>query len=148
MGAMVFQIDIPNTARLRQIVSPHGWPEPPKFSKATLNAAWYLAQHAMVITADGAAEWDAELAESILPGIRQSVTAGDLTPWHYAAMYDRTALRQGHQQRYATQIRCQDGQATFPNVEDMARINEFRAEIGTKAFDQASYDQYCAENES
>jgi len=143
MGTLVFQIDMPNTKRLKEVMATHGWPQPPEFSKETLNAAWYIAQHAQVMSPEGRTKWDVELASSILPGIKKSVENGDLTPWHYAAMFDRAAMMSGGQQRYATQLSCKEGKAVFDDLEDAAKLDEYRAEIGMKAFDQAAYDKRC-----
>lgn len=53
MGATAFKVDMPNTARLKQVIALHGWPKPPLFSEAAQNAAWYLAQHAMALDGNG-----------------------------------------------------------------------------------------------
>lgn len=146
MGSTAFQVDLPNAARLKHIVARHGWPQPPAFSEEAHNAAWYLAQHAMVMGEDGSANWDVAFAESVLPRVREAVEAGQLTPWHYAAMFDRIARASGEPQRFATQIMCSGGSADFGALEDPDRVTEFRAEIGMGAFDRAAYDAYCAES--
>lgn len=146
MGSVVFQIDLNNTNRLKKIIDAVGWPEPPAFSKESLNAAWYLAQHAQVISPQGSTQWDVKLAESILPGILKSVQNGDLTPWHYAAMFDRTAVNSGKPQRFATQLQCDGGVAKFGKLEDPDKLDTFRAEIGMEPFDQAVYDARCAQD--
>lgn len=143
MGATAFKVDMPNTARLKQVIALHGWPKPPLFSEAAQNAAWYLAQHAMALDGNGNLDWDVSLAESVLPQVKEAAEAGQLTPWHYAAMFDRIARARGKPQRYATQIGCADGKADFGEVEDIDRVTEFRAEIGMKAFDPDAYDAYC-----
>lgn len=144
MGATVFRVDLPNTKRLKEIMALHGWPEPPSFSEDAQTAAWYIAQHAQIIDKDGATRWDVVLAESILPEVREAVAASQLTPWHYAAMFDRIARSNGEPQRYATQIMCSSGRADFGKLEDAERVSEFRAEIGMDAFDRSDYDSYCA----
>lgn len=144
MGATVFRVDMPNTARLKEIMDLHGWPGPPSFSEDAQNAAWYIAQHAQIIDETGTSQWDVALAESILPQVREAVEADQLTPWHFAAMFDRIAQNKGQPQRYATQIMCSNGRADFGELEDVQRVTEFRAEIGMDAFDPSAYDSYCA----
>jgi hypothetical protein len=144
MGATVFKVDLPNTMRLKEIMDLHGWPKPPSFSEDAQTAAWYIAQHAQIIDEAGTSQWDVALAESILPEVREAVAANQLTPWHYAAMFDRIAREKGKPQRYATQIMCSGGRADFDELEDAERVTEFRAEIGMDAFDPSYYDSYCA----
>ncbi|MEE4244631.1 MAG: DUF6624 domain-containing protein [Kangiellaceae bacterium] len=147
MGSTVFQIDLPNTRRLKEIMKAHNFPTPPNFSKEAQIAAWYIVQHAQFIGKTGTTVWDADLAESILPSVKKGIAAGNLTPWHYAAMFDRIALTRGKPQKFATQITCQGGKAVFKKLIDKNRIDEFRNEIGMKKFKQSDYDSYCQENE-
>jgi hypothetical protein len=143
MGSIVFQIDLPNTKRLKEIISVHGFPSAPVFNKETQIAAWFIVQHAQFIGLSGSPIWDVDLAESIMPNVKKAVSEGSLTPWHYAAMYDRIALNRGKSQRYATQYQCDAGKALFRNLEDQNRVTEFRKKIGMKAFDQTAYDSQC-----
>lgn len=146
MGTITFKGDIENHARLKAIVALHGWPSPPEFSAEAQNAAWYIAQHGQYFDEEqGMTQWDAEFAGSILPLIREAVSREELTPWHYAAMYDRREQTEGRPQRYATQITCSEGRADFSNVEDESRIDEFRAGIGMDPLNIEGLNAYCAE---
>ena len=144
MGTTAFRGDAPNLARLKEIMAAHGWPSPPGFDPEAQRGAWYIAQHGQYIDETGTTQWDADFAESILPEVMEAVAREELTPWAYAAMYDRIQRTRGLPQRYATQIMCEDGRAAFGALEDEARITEFRAEIGMQAFDQAAYDAHCS----
>lgn len=147
MGTIAFRGDLVNHARLKDIVALHGWPSPPEFSAEAQNAAWYIAQHGQYFDEEqGMTQWDAAFAGSILPLIREAVERDELTPWHYAAMYDRRERTEGRPQRYATQIMCSEGRADFGEVEDESRIDEFRAEIGMDALNLEGYHAYCTEN--
>lgn len=145
MGSTVFRIDLPNHARLKEIMAMHGWPRPPLFDNEAQRGAWYIAQHGQVIDENGSTQWDVDFARSIMPEVRAAVDREELSPWDYGRMYDRIALNSGQPQRYATQMMCEEDRAVFRNVEDEARIDEFRAEIGMPEFDQAGYDAHCAE---
>jgi hypothetical protein len=144
MGSAVFRIDLPNHARLKEIMAMHGWPRPPLFDNEAQRGAWYIAQHGQVIDENGATQWDVDFARSIMPEVRAAVEREELSPWDYGRMYDRIALHSGQPQRYATQMMCEEGRAVFRNVEDEARVDEFRAEIGMPEFNQAGYDAHCA----
>ncbi|WP_300530786.1 DUF6624 domain-containing protein [Maricaulis sp.] len=146
MGTITFKGDIENQARLKEIVALHGWPSPPEFSGEAQNAAWYIAQHGQYFDEEqGMTQWDADFAGSILPLIREAVEREELTPWHYAAMYDRRERAEGRPQRYATQIMCSEGRADFGEVVDETRIDEFRAEIGMDALNLEGYHAHCAD---
>ena len=143
MGNVAFRGDVPNLARLKEIMDIHGWPRPPVFDNEAQRGAWYIVQHGQYVDETGMTQWDADFAESILPEVSEAVDREELTPWAYAAMYDRIQRTRGLPQRYATQIMCQDGRADFGALEDASRLDEFRAEIGMAAFDQAAYDAHC-----
>lgn len=145
MGTITFRGDLVNQARLKEIVALHGWPSPPEFTAEAQNAAWYIAQHGQYFDEErGMTQWDAAFASSILPLIREAVERDELTPWHYAAMYDRRERTEGRPQRFATQIMCREGRADIGEVEDEARIDEFRAEIGMDALDLDAYHAHCS----
>ncbi len=143
MGTAAFRGDVPNLARLKEIMDVHGWPSPPTFPNEAQRGAWYIAQHGQFVGERGSTTWDADFAESILPNVMEAVEAEELTPWAFGAMYDRLQVMRGGQQRYATQVMCRNGAADFSNVEDYDRITEFRTEIGMDAFSQGAYDVYC-----
>lgn len=145
MGMIAFGGDVPNLARLKQIMETHGWPCPPEFPAEAQRAAWYIAQHGQYVDETGTTQWDADFAESILPEVMEAVEAEELTPWSYAAMFDRIRRTRGEPQRYATQIMCADGRAEFGELESADDVDRFRAEIGMAAFDQAGYDAHCSD---
>ncbi len=144
MGTAAFEGDVPNLARLKEIMAVHGWPSPPLFANEAQRGAWYIAQHGQYIDETGMTQWDADFAERILPDVMAAVEAEELTAWAYGAMYDRIQLTRGGQQRFGTQVRCSEGRADFSNTVDYDRIDEFRAEIGMDAFSQEAYDAYCS----
>lgn len=139
-----FEGDVPNLARLKAIMEIHGWPSPPEFPAEAQRAAWYIAQHGQFLDETETTRGDADFAESILPNVRAAVEAEELTPWAYAAMFDRIRRTRGEPQRYATQIMCADGRAEFGELELAEDVDRFRAEIGMAAFDQAAYDAHCS----
>ncbi|MCP2671673.1 hypothetical protein NHF40_12115 [Maricaulaceae bacterium EIL42A08] len=142
LGTAAFNGDVPNLARLKEIMAVHGWPSPPTFSNEVQRAAWYLAQHGQYIDEGGRTQWDTEFATSILPDVMDAVQADELNPWAYAAMFDRIRTTAGEPQRYGTQVFCTDGVADF-TFEDPDAVDAFRAEIGMEPFDQAAYDAWC-----
>lgn len=144
MGLTAFQGDVPNLARLKAIMEIHGWPSPPEFPAEAQRAAWYITQHGQYVDETGTTQWDADFAESVLPSVMEAVQQEELTPWAFAAMFDRIRRTRGEPQRYATQIMCEEGRAVFGELESEADIDAFRAGIGMDPFDRAAYDSYCA----
>ena len=142
LGTAAFNGDVPNLARLKEIMEVHGWPSPPVFSSEVQRAAWYIAQHGQFVDDTGMTHWDTAFAQSILPDVLEAVEAEELPGWDYARMFDRIRTSAGEPQRYGTQIFCTNGAADF-TFEDETRVNEWRAELGMPAFDQAAYDAYC-----
>ena len=147
MGVTAFQGDVPNLARLKEIMDVHGWPSPPVFPAEAQRAAWYIAQHGQFISEAGSTQWDADFAQSILPYVMEAVHEEELTAWAYGAMFDRIRRTRGEPQRYATQIMCGADGAEFGELEDTERVSEFRAEIGMDPFDPAAYDAWCTTNQ-
>lgn len=85
--------DASHTARMRQVLSEHGWPTPPLVGTDGAEAAWLLVQHA-----DAAPDF--QLAALAL--MEPLLSSGQVRRESYAYLWDRT-----HQpQRYGTQGSC------------------------------------------
>ncbi len=83
-------------------------------------------------------------AKQVLPKIKIAAELGHLSAWHYAAMYDRIALNDGHQQRYGTQFSCVDGVNRINNLEKPEALSERRAEIGLEPIiNHRLYEKPC-----
>lgn len=117
--AVVAPVDRDNTARLREIITQHGWPGHQLVGKAGAHAAWLLAQHA-----------PPEVQEECLPLIQDAVARADATPVELAYLEDRVLMHRGEPQVYGTQYRVVDGVLELWTVRDPAGLDERRAALG------------------
>lgn len=67
------------------------------------------------------------------------VESGGVRRKHYAYLYDRVAVNTGRMQRYGTQPTWQcedDGSMQLKPLEDPARVNDRRAEMGLNTVEE------------
>ena len=117
--AIVAPVDRDNTARLREIISRHGWPGRRLAGDDGAHAAWLLAQHA-----------PPELQEECLPLLEDAVTRGDASPADLAYLRDRVLTHRGEPQIYGTQYLDRDGVLELLPVRDPAGLDDRRAALG------------------
>lgn len=72
----------------------------------------------------------------LLALIEPLALAGRFNQQRYALMYDRQAESEGRPQRYGSQDACVNGMTTLYPVEDIARVDERRAEMGMEPLAQ------------
>ena len=113
------EVDLDNTAWLKQLVERHGWPTISRVGKEGAQGAWLLAQHAEV-----------EFQEQCLPMLRTAVAEKDADPKHLAYLEDRVNMFRGRPQRYGTQFKFGANGLEVHTLEDEARVDEWRAEVG------------------
>ena len=131
-----------NTARLREIVSAHGWPGRSLVGEDGAAAAWLLLQHTNSrVTTIRSADGD-EFCRSCVPLLRDAVARGDAHPRHLAAIADSLRLANSEPPEFASLgEQYHDGRtATWQNA-DLAAVDERRAAIGLRplASDIARY---------
>lgn len=115
------KVDGENTAYLKKLVSESGWIDVDRFGAAASNTAFLLVQHS----------GDLPLMLAALPPIEKDVKAGKLDGQPYALLYDRLQVYQGRKQRFGTQIgQDKDGAPAVLPLEDRAKVEQFRKEIG------------------
>jgi hypothetical protein len=113
--------DTENTLYLKNLVATHGWTDVNRFGANTSNAAFFIVQHS----------GDVALMQAVLPEIEKDVKAKHLDAQAYAFLYDRTQIMVGKKQRFGTQIGVtEDGNLLVLALEDTARVEIFRKEIG------------------
>lgn len=114
-------IDADNVDWIKREVRTRGWFEISRYGREAEKDAWLLAQHA---------DDDVIFQTEILTRLDTLRTKGETDPKNYAYLYDRVATNTGHPQRYGTQGGCRNGKRfTFP-LEDPARVDHLRAEVG------------------
>jgi hypothetical protein len=121
LDARMAVIDSGNTARMKEIVKKYGWPGPGLVGGDGAYAAFLLVQHSP----------DLALQKAILPLVRRSYKAGNLSAWSYALLQDRVLVREGKSQMYGTTLDhwAAEGPAPAP-LEDEAAVDKRRAKIG------------------
>lgn len=120
LNSEILFVDYRNREWLKQVVAENGWPTISQVGKRGAFAAWLLAQHADM---DPAFQWQAlRMMEPLLE-------SGEASKRNYAYLYDRTTLKLEVKQRYATQLRCEDGSWVLRPLEQPDRVNELRVEM-------------------
>jgi hypothetical protein len=115
------KVDAENTAYLIQLIKVVGWIDAERFGALPSNNAFLIVQHSGNLS----------LMTAALPLIRKDVLAKKLDPQPYALLYDRLMVFTGGKQRYGTQLsQNEKGELVLWGLEDKARVEEFRKEIG------------------
>jgi hypothetical protein len=114
-------VDTDNTAWMKDVVARHGWPKRAKVGEKAAGDAWLLVQHA---------DHDVDFQEHCLVLMRSAAEQGQADPRNVAYLADRVAMHRGRPQRYGTQFVKQDGAFEPYTLEDPARVDEWRAEVG------------------
>ncbi len=83
-----------NAARLRVILSSHGWPSERMAGSDGAYAAWLIVQHAI---------GDPSLQRQVLPLLQEEASQGRVPGWHAAYLADRIAMYEQRPQRYGPQ---------------------------------------------
>jgi hypothetical protein len=142
-----------NTARLREIVSAHGWPGRSLVGEDGATAAWLLLQHTNSrVTTIRSADGD-EFCRSCVTLLRDAVTQGEAHPRHLAAVADSLRLSNDEPPEFASLPEQypvdRDGRAVVRQDVDQAAIDERRAAIGLRplATDIARYQESGRVNE-
>jgi hypothetical protein len=112
-------VDRANTARMREVVSEHGWPGHQLVGEAGAHAAWLLVQHA-----------PPDFQEEYLPLLEDAVARGDASPKDLAYLTDRVLMHRGKPQLYGTQYQVRDGVPTLWAVQDPGGLDARRAALG------------------
>jgi len=126
--AAMMGIDRANSARMRQIITVHGWPGKSAVGEDGSNAAWLLVQHG-----------PDDLQEQALVLLGDAVRRGDASPGNLAYLTDRVRMHRGEPQLYGTQYRySRDSGLAMHEVADPERLDERRASVGLAP--HAEYD--------
>jgi hypothetical protein len=83
-----------NAARLRALISEHGWPVEDIAGKDGSEAAWLIAQHAV---------GEPEFQRMTVSLLQAAAAARTIPAWHAAFLEDRVAMQEGRPQRFGTQ---------------------------------------------
>jgi len=118
-------IHVKNTARLRELISKHGWPCDELAGTDGAESAWLIAQHSL---------GEPCFVRRALQLVRAMADQKRVPAWHAAYLEDRVALFEGRPQRFGTQWidDPRDGLSRPWTLAYPDRVNDLRAEVGLK----------------
>lgn len=95
-----------------------GWFSFSAYGHKAAEAAFHIINHS-----------DLETRLQVLPALERMAAAGEADPADFATMYDRVQKQQGRPQRYGTQFDCVEHRPVLYQLEDPARVEEFRRQM-------------------
>ncbi len=112
-----------NAARLRELVSDHGWPHEEMVGSDGAYAAWLIVQHGI---------GSPSLQRQILPLLQKEASKRRVPAWHAAYLEDRIAMYEQRLQIYGTQWLDdpRDGRIRPWPIEEPENVNTIRASVG------------------
>ena len=111
-----------NTARLREIVGQTGWPGVALAGDDGAEAAWFIAQHAVL---------DLAFQRQALALLTSAVERGDAPAWQLAMLTDRVRMGSGEPQVYGSiHVGDESGNLVPYQTEDPDGVEERRAQVG------------------
>lgn len=118
-------IHVKNAARLRELITKHGWPCEDLAGTDGAEAAWLIAQHSI---------GEPGFFRRTLQLVRSMVDQKRVPAWHAAYLEDRISLFEGRPQRYGTQWidDPRDGLSRPWTLAYPDRVNDLRADVGLK----------------
>ena len=112
--------DQEHTDRMKEIVERIGWPTISKVGRDASHSAWLLVQHA---------DHDIDFQKRCL-GLAKSCLQTEVRSDDVAYLEDRVRVNQGLEQLYGTQFHEVAGKHVPLPIEDEARVDVRRAEMG------------------
>jgi len=115
------RIDYNNMESLKSIIDQHGLPTLQMVGAKAMNRLWAILVHAP----------DTDFQKKILPLIKNAAANGGMKKERYAYVYDRMAMREGHPQKYGTQMICDyEKEKIVPyKLDDPNDIDSLRKEV-------------------
>lgn len=117
----VMEVDRANLARMKTIVAAQGFPTEAQVGADGVEAAMLLVQHADV---------DPVFQQSVL-SLLQPRAGKDVSGDTFAMLEDRVSVRQGHPQRYGSQLDFKDGHLVPKQpIGELKEVDERRKSVG------------------
>jgi len=111
-----------NNARIKEVISMHGWPGFSIVGKEGSEAAWLIVQHAVL---------DTIFMEECLQLLKAAVNNGEAEGWCFAYLQDRVLTMSGKHQIYGTQHDINEHGIAYPlSIEEPEKVEELRKELG------------------
>lgn len=118
----IHEMDAKHGEWLKAAVKKHGWPGVAAVGKDGAEAAFALAQHG--------GQADLDFQKKCLDLLTAAVKAKDANPIHLAHLTDRVRVAGGEKQVYGTEVVEKDGTLEAAPIEDEAKVDERRKEVG------------------
>ncbi len=122
--SLMSEVDGVLSQRLERIVAQCGWPTVALAGERASEGAFLVLQHTR----------NAAFASAMLPRLEQFAASREISPEAYTLLYDRIAVRDRRSQRWGTQFNCNNGEPTFPAIEDPPNLDARRSEFGLGSF--------------
>ena len=111
-----------NNARLRDLLAEHGWPGRSLSGDDGAEAAWFIAQHAVL---------DLDLQREALALLTAAAAAGEAQPAHMAMLTDRVCMAEGRPQVYGcVHVGNEQGELVPYPIADPEQVEARRAAVG------------------
>jgi hypothetical protein len=111
-----------NNARLREILAEYGWPGRSLAGDDGAEAAWFIAQHAVL---------DVDLQRHALTLLTAAAAAGEAQPAHMAMLTDRVCMAEGRPQVYGcVHVGNAQGELVPYPIADPEQVEARRAAVG------------------
>jgi hypothetical protein len=117
----VQEVDRVNLARIKAIVTSQGFPTEAQVGPEGIEAAMLLIQHS---------DADPDFQQSVLASL-QPRAGKDISGDAFAMLEDRVSVRQGHPQRYGSQLGFEDGHLVPERpIDDLKDVDKRREAVG------------------
>ncbi|MEP7355971.1 MAG: DUF6624 domain-containing protein, partial [Anaerolineales bacterium] len=111
-----------NNARLGEILAAQGWPGRALVGEAAGEAAWFIAQHAVL---------DLDLQRRALALLTAAVDRGEAPAWQMAMLTDRVRMGSGEPQVYGSiHVGGENGELVPYVTEDVENVEARRKAVG------------------
>ena len=112
--------DKENTLRLKEIVEKYGWPGRTLVGTEAAACAWMIVQHS---------DWNVVVQRQLLNEMKKMPPC-EVEPTNLAELTDRVLNNEGKNQFYGTSARRENGKLVPKPIEDEAKVDKRRAELG------------------
>jgi hypothetical protein len=111
-----------HNARMAEILAAHGWPGRARVGEPAGEAAWFIAQHAVL---------DLDMQRRALALLSAAVDRGDAPAWQMAMLTDRVRMGSGEPQVYGSiHIGGENGELVPYITEDPVNVEARRMVVG------------------
>ncbi len=126
VDSVAYKVDNENLVFLERIIAKIGWPTKQMVGDVASSVAFLVIQHSHLST-----------HEKYLPLIKKAVESGGARKSELALLIDRIRMEKGQKQLYGSQLRRNmKGELQFYEIEDEARVNERRTEMGLPSIEE------------